>query len=97
MARRKGRYKEVIKEKVVSIRLNEEEFLRLRVDALRGRSSVSQIIRARIADLIGGSLPAGTAIVRGDTVAPGGNNTVINSGAVVRCPATADIRGECAG
>lgn len=53
MARRKGGYKEVIREKVVSLRLNEEEFLRLKANGLRDRASISRLIRERIADLIG--------------------------------------------
>jgi ribosomal protein L28 len=53
-------YKDVIKDKVISLRLNEEEFLRLKANALRDRTSVSKMVRERMTELIDGT-PAGVA------------------------------------
>jgi hypothetical protein len=54
MSKRRGHYKDVIREKVLSVRLMEEEFLRLRVHALRNKKSVSMMVRDRLAGLIVG-------------------------------------------
>ena len=53
MATKRHSYKEVIRKKIVSIRLTEEEFLRLRVGGLRTKRSVSALLRDRMTDLIG--------------------------------------------
>lgn len=51
----KRHYKAVIKDKVISLRLNEEEFLRLKANGLRERKPVSRLLRARVADLLDGT------------------------------------------
>lgn len=53
MATKRHGYKAVIRGKIVSMRLNEEEYLRLRAGGLRAKRSVSAILRERVADLIG--------------------------------------------
>ena len=67
MRKTERHYKEVIRDKVISIRLNEEEFLRLKANALRDRTSVSKMVRDRMMALIGGTpasgMTAGTAAV----------------------------------
>lgn len=55
MRKRSGGYKEVIRGRIVSMRLTEEEFLRLKANALRDRTSVSRMARDRLADLIDGA------------------------------------------
>lgn len=61
MRKTERHYKEVIKDKVISIRLNEEEFLRLKANALRGRTSASKLVRDRLTELIDG-MTTGAAV-----------------------------------
>jgi len=60
MKRRGRHYKEVIRSRVISLRLNDEEFLRLKANALRDRTSMSRMVRARMTDLVHGGAPTGT-------------------------------------
>lgn len=60
MRKTERHYKEVIRNKVISIRLNEEEFLRLKANALRDRTSVSKLVRDRMTALIDGMTAGAT-------------------------------------
>ena len=60
MRKTERHYKEVIRNKVISIRLNEEEFLRLKANALRDRTSVSKLVRDRMTVLIDGMTAGAT-------------------------------------
>ena len=60
MKRRGRHYKEVIRSKVLSLRLTDEEFLRLKANALRDRTSVSRMVRDRMTELVYGGAPART-------------------------------------
>lgn len=51
MQRKPRRYKDVIRDKVVSIRLSDEEFLRLKANALRDKTSMSRMLRERITEI----------------------------------------------
>lgn len=61
MATKRHGYKEIIRAKIVSLRLSEEEFLRLRVSGLQSKRTVSALLRERVADLIGIEAVTGTA------------------------------------
>ena len=50
--RTRGRYKEIIRDRVVTLRLNAEELHRLKANALRAGKPASRLIRERMADLI---------------------------------------------
>ena len=65
MKAKKRRYKDVVRERVVSVRLSEAEFFRLKASGLGSRRSMSALLRARMADLIGGAAeaPAGGTVV----------------------------------
>ena len=61
MKKRERHYKEVIRSKVLSLRLTDEEFLRLKANALRDRMSVSKMVRNGVTELIKGT-PAVAAV-----------------------------------
>jgi hypothetical protein len=69
MARSRGHYKEVIREKVLSVRLKEEEFLRLRVNALSARKPISAMVRDRLGGLIEAAPVEATTAAAGTTAA----------------------------
>lgn len=54
MRRASRHYKDVIRTRVVSLRLNEQEFHLLKASGLRERKPMSKLLRARMADLIEG-------------------------------------------
>ena len=54
MGKKKRRYKEVIRDRIVSLRMNEQEFFRLKANALRDRTSVSRLVRDRVTELTQG-------------------------------------------
>lgn len=64
---RKRGYKEVIRGKVISVRLNEQEFYTLKAKGLQARRSLSALFRARIADLIGATTAGTDAAVTPDS------------------------------
>ncbi len=57
MRRTRRHYKDVIRTRVVSMRLNEQEFHLLKASGLRERKPMSKLLRARMSDLIEG-MPA---------------------------------------
>jgi hypothetical protein len=70
--RRKGHYKEVVRGTMISLRLTQEESLRLKMGALRERTSVSRLMRRGVAGLIAGTPSAEATLAATAVTAPTG-------------------------
>ena len=71
MKKQERHYKEVIRSKVLSFRLSDEEFLRLKANSLQARTSMSRLTRDRVAELISGT-PLSEMTTREAGTAPAG-------------------------
>ena len=75
-----------VRSAVLTLRMTNEEMLRFKLAALKIGKKRARIVRERVADLIGMTMP--------EAATPAGNKggeAVINDGAVVDLTATADI------